>query len=143
MAQRDQLAHHCAPLLFVQLGADAEHRQLVVPELHDALGRTADQHINHMPRAEALPGAIDAGQPFCAATVPSRTRGGDRQLSQLPHSGRDRFAEIIEQTHAPAPGGLAQADQRIELADRDALERIARRSDWSIMRRCCTMSARP
>ena len=46
-----------------------------------------DQHVDEMADAEALPGAIDADSAFCAATVPSHTRSGFRQLSQLPQGG--------------------------------------------------------
>ena len=62
MAHRHQLADHGAPLLFVELAADAEHGQLVVPELRDALGQAADQHVDQVHGAETLPGAIGAGQ---------------------------------------------------------------------------------
>ena len=62
MAHRHQLAEHGAPLLFIELAADAEHRELVMPELRDALGQAADQHIDQVHGAETLPGAIGAGQ---------------------------------------------------------------------------------
>ena len=43
----------------------------------------------------------------------------------MPHlAAAGRFAEISEQAGAPAAGGFGQADQRVELADRDALERF-------------------
>ena len=60
-------------------------------------------------------------------TLPSRTRGGDRQLSQLPQDFRaERFAEIAEQAAAPAMRGFGEPDKRIQLAGRDALEGIGR-----------------
>src|SRR5216117_3178920 len=62
MAERDQLPEHRAPLPFVAIFADAESGKPVVAELRDALGRPAEQHVDHVPRAEALAGAVDAGQ---------------------------------------------------------------------------------
>ena len=43
-------------------------------------------------------------------------------MPQLP--AVDGFAEIAEQAAAPAARGFGQADQRVELADRHALERV-------------------
>src|SRR5207248_7236347 len=62
MAERDELPEHCAPLSFVAIGADTESGKPVVTELRDAPFRAAEQHVDHVPCAEALAGAVDAGQ---------------------------------------------------------------------------------
>jgi len=68
------------------------------------VGIAAEQHVGNVPRAEALAGAIDAGQRLLRGTVPSHTRGGFRQLSQLPQGCS--LAEVIEQPDPAAAGGF-------------------------------------
>src|SRR5438105_4122976 len=62
MAERDELPEHRAPLSFVEIPADSESGNAVVAELGDTPGILAEQHVDHVPRAEALAGAVDAGQ---------------------------------------------------------------------------------
>src|SRR6266704_644439 len=62
MAERDQLPEHRAPLSFVEVAADAESGKPVMAQLRYPPVRPAEQHVDHVPRAEALAGAIDAGQ---------------------------------------------------------------------------------
>ena len=61
-----------------------------------------------------------------AASVPSHSSGGVRQLSQLPQ-GLARLAEVVEQPDTAAIHRLAQAQQRVELRAGDALVLLARR----------------
>ena len=125
MAHRHQLADRGAPLLLVELGADAEHGELVVAELRDALGQAADQHVDQMHGAETLPGAIGAGQHFLRghlAVAKLRRRQAIVAIAAI--AAINGFAEIAEQAAAPAARGLGEADQRVELADRHALERV-------------------
>ena len=80
-----------------------------------ALGRTADKHINQVRRAKALPGAIHAGQSLLRDDPPvpdARRRQAIVAVATIGIPGR--FAEVTEQTLAPAPHSFAQADQRIE-----------------------------
>ncbi len=49
-------------MLLVELAADAEYRELVVAELRDLPGQPADQYVDQVHGAEALSGAVDAGQ---------------------------------------------------------------------------------
>ena len=60
MTQRDHLAQSCAPLTVIEVGADPEYRQLVMPELLDAIRLTASQNVDEMGSAEALAGSIDS-----------------------------------------------------------------------------------
>ena len=52
------------------------------------------------------------------------------------------FAEVIKKAHPPTAGGFTQAYQCVEFADRDTLVSILP-GGLVIIRRCCTMSARP
>ena len=58
----DELAIDAAPLRLRQVLADAEGTQLLVVELLDLGCGLAQQHVDQMRDAEALAGAIDAGQ---------------------------------------------------------------------------------
>src|SRR6185369_2579576 len=60
VAERHQLAEHAAPGRLVQVRADAEHAELGVIPLLDAVGGLAAQHIDEVHGAEALAGAVDA-----------------------------------------------------------------------------------
>src|SRR5258708_39616333 len=64
MAQCPQLADGGAPLLFIELAADAKNGYSVMPELLDTIRQPADQNIDQMHGAETLTGAIGAGQQF-------------------------------------------------------------------------------
>ena len=140
MAHRDQLADHGAPLLFVEIGADAEHGQLVVAELRDLLGHAADQHVDQVHGAEALPGAIGAGQQL-SARRPCRPKLRRRQavVAVAARLRRDVLAEVAEQARCAGSRAVSHsAEQRVELAARHALERVAGRRT----RRSCGAAAR-
>ena len=94
-------------------------------ELRDALGHAADQHVDQVHGAESLTGAIGAGQQFLRgdlAVAELRRRQAVVAIAAI--VAGNRFAEIAEQAVAPAARGFRQRHQRIELADRHALERV-------------------
>ena len=125
MTHGDQLADHGAPLLFVQIVADAEHGQLVMSELRDLLGHAADQHVDQMHGAKTLPGAIGAGQQLLRGDLAvAKLRRRQAVVAIAASAASDFLAEITEQTAAPAARGFRQRHQRIELADRHPLERV-------------------
>ncbi len=94
-------------------------------ELGDALGQAADQHIDQMHGAKTLPGAIGAGQQLLRGDLAVAKLRRRQAVVAIAATGGGRFlAEITEQAAAPAARGFRQRHQRIELADRDALERI-------------------
>ena len=89
----------------LDIGADAEHRQLVVIPARRALRRLAAQHIDDVDRAEALAGPIDRGQRLL------RRGGGLPCLRRLETgvavaAGPALLAEIGEQPDAATGGGL-------------------------------------
>src|SRR6266704_1952373 len=126
MAERDQLPEHRAPLSFVEVAADAESGKPVMAELRYPPVRPAEQHVDHVPRAEALAGAIDAGQRLLrghrAVPYPRRI-----QTVVAVTARPARLAEVGEQPDAATAGGLGQSNQRIELAHRRALEGVVGR----------------
>ena len=123
--QRHQLAKDASPCNFIQVGADAEHAELVVVPAADAVAAFAAQHVDEVDRAEALPGAIDRRERF--PRLPGRVPGLRRlKASVAVAAGAAVFAEIAEQAHAPARGRFAQSKQGIELRARNALELLAR-----------------
>ena len=68
-------------------------------------------------------------------TLPSRSSGDDRQLSQLPHFlALERFAEISEQVGPPAARGFGQTDKRLQLGTETRLN-ASEPDNFSIMRR--------
>lgn len=81
---RDQLAEDRAPALFVQIAADAESGDVLVAAFDDLVGQFAAQHVDQVPCAVALAGAVDQLSALRAASVASQVCGGFRQLSQLP-----------------------------------------------------------
>ena len=58
----DELSDHRPPGGPAELAADAVHRQTVVAILPDLVGVLAQQHVDHVRRAEALAGAVHRGQ---------------------------------------------------------------------------------
>ena len=114
VAERHELAEHVAPRGLVELGADAEHAELLVVPAQHALVLLAAQHVDHVHGAEALPGAVDRRE---------RLLRGDRGVPGLGRleavvavaAGCGGLAEIRQQPHAPALRGLAESEQRIEL----------------------------
>src|SRR3954451_24199033 len=96
-----------------------------MPELSDALGHAADQHVDQMHGAKALPGAVDAGQQLLRDDFSVADLWRRQAVVAIAAAGRlKHFAEIAEQAASAARRGLGQANQRIELADRDALEGV-------------------
>jgi hypothetical protein len=65
-ARRHQLADHRAPLGRLEVGADGEGRQPVVPRAHDLVGGFSHQAVDDMAGAEALAGAHHRGQHLLA-----------------------------------------------------------------------------
>src|SRR5690606_26834050 len=63
-ARGHELPEHAAPFAGVQVGADAVGAERVVAERPDALRLRPAQDIDQVGGAEALPGAVDAGQRF-------------------------------------------------------------------------------
>ena len=63
IAERDQLAEHVAPCGVVEIGADAEDARACRGRIADtrSVSRAA-QHVDQVPGAEALAGAVDARQ---------------------------------------------------------------------------------
>ena len=115
-SERNELAEYRAPLAVAEVRADVEGLELIVAEARDTLGRFSAQDVDQVAGAEALAGAINAGQRLLRrlGAVP-HAAAASRQVSQLPQ-GAARLAEIVEQLHAAAAGGLAEAEQRVELA---------------------------
>src|SRR5262249_53605536 len=107
-----------------EVRADLPGRELIVSQPLHALGRIAAQHVDEMPGPKALAGAVDAGERLLRGfgAVPDARRV---QAAVAVAAGRARFAEVSEHADATAAGGLRQADQRLELAVRDALVRLA------------------
>src|SRR5712672_4839799 len=122
MAQRHQLAHGGAPLLFVELAADAKHRELVMPELLDPLRHAADQNIDQVHGPKALPGAIGAGQQLLRDDLAvAQLRRRQAVVAIAAFWWLKRLAEISEQVGASAVRGFGQTDKRLQLGTRDAL----------------------
>src|SRR6202012_3781706 len=89
-------------------------------QLLDAFGGVAAQDVDQVAGAEALAAAVDRRQRLLRrlGAVPDPGRG-DAVVAVA--AGPAFLAEIAEQAHAPATGGLGQADQRVELAVGEAL----------------------
>src|SRR5213075_193471 len=87
-------------------------------------GGLASQHVDYVHRAEALAGAIDAGEELLCR---DRAIEGRRRIEAdvAVAARRDRLAEIAEQPGAAALGAFAKAEHRIELGRLDALLRLA------------------
>jgi len=86
-----------------------------VIEFLDPLGELAGQHVGQMPRAEALPGAVHAGQRHL------RGLGGIPGVHRLQAVvafiavARMFFAEIAQHGLVAAGGGFAVTEQRVQL----------------------------
>ncbi len=108
MSERNELAHHAAPLLFVQLGSNPEHRKLVVPELCDALGGTTDEHVNEIRSPKSLADPVHAGQGFLRRhrAVPKGWWSQTVVAVAAANSIR-RFAEVAKQADTSTIGGFA------------------------------------
>src|SRR5690606_31124519 len=123
---RHQLPEHAAPLLRVEVVADAMGAEPVVAELPDPGGVGAAQDVGEVGRAEALAGAVHAGQGLARGlgAVPGLGRG--QAVVAVAAAARVRLAEPAEQRLPAAGGGFAVADQRIELAALEPLALLAR-----------------
>ena len=96
-----------------------------MPELLDALGHAADQNIDKVHGPKALPGAIGAGQQFLRDDLAvAQLRRRQAVVAIAAFWWLERLAEISEQAGAPAVRGFGQTDQRLQLGNRDALERF-------------------
>ena len=124
-AVADQLPEHATPLPGVEVAADAIGADRLVPELAHLGGVGAAQHVDHVRRAEALAGAVDAGQRL------ARGLGGVPGAWRLPAvvavaAGPGmRLAEVRQQRLPATPGGFAVTDQRVELAALQPLALVA------------------
>src|SRR3954468_24705183 len=123
-AERDALPDDGAPFARAALGADAECAQPLVAVLHRLVGALAAQHVDDVHRAEALAGAIYAGEELLCR---DRAIEGRRRIEAdvAVAARRDRLAEIAEQPRAAALGAFAKAEHRVELGRLDALLRLA------------------
>ena len=115
-----ELAKQRAPLTPVQLLADAIDTQLLVAQLANAGGVAAQQHVHHMGGAEALAGAEDSGEGLAGHFGDIGGAFGFEAEVAVAAGLRQGFAEMLQQHLAAAAGGLAEADQGIELAVFDA-----------------------
>ena len=79
-----QLPEHAAPLPRIEFGADAMGAEGLMAELADLGGIGAAQHVDQVRCAEALAGAVHAGQGLLRRDGGIPVCGGSRQLSQLP-----------------------------------------------------------
>src|ERR1700680_2168221 len=96
-----------------------------MPELLDALRRTADQDIDQMHRAKTLPGAVGASTKLLRDHVAvAQDRRRQAVVAIAAFGGAGPLAEISEQPGAPAVGGFGQPNQRLQFADRDPLETL-------------------
>src|SRR5690606_29493643 len=59
VAEGDELAEDAAPRGLVEVGADAEDREVVVLPLLHPVGGAAEKHVDEVHGAEALAGAVD------------------------------------------------------------------------------------
>src|SRR5690606_8470292 len=115
-SRRDQLPEHAAPLAGVEIGADAVGAQPVVPELADPCGIGAAQHVGEVRRAEALAGAVDAGQGLAYRLGAVPGLGRRQAVVAVAAVARMRFAEPAKQGLPAARGGFAVADGGVGLA---------------------------
>src|SRR5690606_31622138 len=109
--ERGELADDRLPGLGLDVPALAEHLLLFVAEAENLLGLLAHQHVDDMPGAKALAGAVDRGE------------GLDRGVRAVP--GLDRvaagvavaaaagmgLAEVLEDRLAAAVGRLADGEE--------------------------------
>src|SRR4029079_17240397 len=100
--------------------ADAKYTEPVMLPARDALALLAAQHVDQMHGAEPLAGAVDRGERLAGrlGRIPGLRRIDARVAVAACCA---RFAEIIEQSHAAAAGGFAQAEQGVELGGGNAL----------------------
>jgi len=87
-AEPDEFAANRRPFGTAVFLADAVSRKLRVIPLADFFRVRAGEDFDNVIQADAktvfLADAIDAGENFCAASVPSNVARGERQLSQAP-----------------------------------------------------------
>ena len=120
-AGRHQLAIDAAPLRLRQFLADAEGAELLVAELFDLCGFLAEQHVDQVSDAEALSGAVHAGQRHLRGLGRVPGVHGRYAVVAFAAVARMFFAEIAQQGLVAAGGGFAEAEQRVEFLPLDAL----------------------
>ena len=123
-ARRSDLPQHRLPGPRIGVLAGAEHRQLVVAEAGGLFGRLAGQHVDDVAGAEPLAGAVDGGHRLDGdlGAVPAGDRG-EAGIAIAAAAGMG-FAEMGEDGLAPAVGGFADGEQRLELGALDALDLV-------------------
>src|SRR5690606_3929210 len=124
--ERGELADDRLPRLGFDVPSLPEHLLLLVPEAEGLLRLLAHQHVDDMPRAEALAGAVDGGKRLDRGVraVP----GLDRVAAGVAVAAAARMglAEMLEDRLAATVGCLADGEQRGELAVLDALDFVGR-----------------
>src|SRR5215469_7091201 len=117
---RYQLAEDGKPAAAVEFGADPKGLQPVMPELEDALGFDAEQHIYQVPRAKALPGAIDRRQGLLGRDRPIPVRDRRSAIVAIAAGRMVGFPEIAEQNLPPAIDRFAISRECFDLLPLDA-----------------------
>ena len=116
---RQRLAHDRAPLCLAQIGSDAEHGQLVVPELRDLIGLAPQQDVDALPSTEplvALPMQPQhrRQQHLRRNRAVPRLRGLKTGVAVT--AGAGRLPEVLQQIGPAALHRLAQGQHRVEVA---------------------------
>ncbi|EGY01901.1 hypothetical protein AZA_54302 [Nitrospirillum viridazoti Y2] len=116
VAQRHQLAEHRLPVALGNLRTTAEGLQLVMAEAHHLFGGAAAQHVDQVAHPEFLAGAVDGRQRLLRRhrAVPGFHRF-EAGVAVAAVAGMF-LPEIGQQHLAAAVGGLAEAQQGIQLA---------------------------
>jgi hypothetical protein len=115
--------------------------------LLDLLGRLAAQDVHDVAGtkgdAAGLLHPVDGAQQLARGVGAVPDLGGKQAVvAVLAGRAAIGFAKILQQAHAPAVGGLGQAEQGVELAAHHLLE-VSPAGLSSIMRRWFTTSCRP
>ena len=135
---RDELAEHRAPRRRVEVRADAERREPVVPEAADSFVVLAEQHVDDVARAEALPGAVHAGEGLLCGLRCVPRSGGVMQLSQLPqgsarvspkYASRARRRHVVSSQRPSIASSLAHFEPLALLTGLGTLDHLAQRDD--------------
>jgi hypothetical protein len=139
---RRKLTDHRAPLRHRQFLADTIGAEFVMAELLHLFAIRAAQHVDDMQRAEALASAVDAGQRLLRQL--GAVEAFHRLQASIAIAARSirRLAEIAQQHLAAALRGLAETDQRLELAPLDLLLCFRRFRARSAQQRPCSSSVK-
>src|SRR5690606_37384293 len=102
------------PAARVQLVADPERREPVVPEAPHPLRRLAEQHVDQVAGAEALAGPDDRREELLGGE--GAVEGRDRLEAGVAVAARagELLPEVREQRPAAAAGRLAVGQERLQ-----------------------------